>query len=714
MVVPTLLCYRSFCLSVTAPSGDIHDYYSLSPYWQPDCSSAHNATELSEEQIEARCQFIQRDGRQLNSSFTSAVNDTGSVAFLMLCHAILILKRKLTFSLIPGAFAALSSAVFYNVLAWRITGQDQYAESAAGFIDAWFLNNATSMNPNLDYAWVIPRESAVTSKRPRSITVGAHGGLLDLHCMTKIVSAIQVLRGAKASSWTSARDGAMNAWASSYVSWLLSSPISLAERATADDHGTFWAAQTASLQVLVGNLTSANDTLQAFLQGAYLDQIDTVGEQPLEASKTPPLHWRAFNLGGIIVINRIAEYIGWDTWNMTTAAYTTAQTAVNYAMALNETGVDVSELSELMPSVAAVASHYGDMNDEYSVWLAQRNPDYPGEAWFFWNQPLSDSGLTVYVDSSGFLTNVAASTNPTNSKEKSGASISRCGLALEMASLNVVIVGGLGKVKPLHFTETDCADKPVGLDLIQISQRLTKLFVSSTPAHRVKSIIRHQNQVDTVKALAPNPTLDLITPIVLSLETSSVQEFTDAFTDSDVVYFIAGAGGKPGEDGKAVDKRTKKVDYEGAVKVFDAVEGVKDGYRRPHLILVSAIDVRDTKKVPDHYNDEDIARSQRGWKAIGTYMHWKYEADKNLSKREGFRWTILRPGGLTEEPGTGKASIGRTHLGSISRDDVAKVLYLLATRPKAAGLAIDLIGGRDDMESQLDEFIAKGVTDFLG
>lgn len=48
------------------------------------------------------------------------------------------------------------------------------------------------------------------------------------------------------------------------------------------------------------------------------------------------------------------------------------------------------------------------------------------------------------------------------------------------------------------------------------------------------------------------------------------------------------------------------------------------------------------------------------------------------------------------------------------RDDVAEVLVLLATRPKAAGLAIDLISGPDNTEPRLDAFIEKGVTDFLG
>jgi uncharacterized protein YbjT (DUF2867 family) len=83
------------------------------------------------------------------------------------------------------------------------------------------------------------------------------------------------------------------------------------------------------------------------------------------------------------------------------------------------------------------------------------------------------------------------------------------------------------------------------------------------------------------------------TPLLLSLEESAVGDFTAAFQGVDVVYFSAGAGGKGGEE------RTKSVDYEGALKVFDAIEGVQG--TRPRLILVSAIDLRDPEKIPAHY-----------------------------------------------------------------------------------------------------------------
>lgn len=80
---------------------------------------------------------------------------------------------------------------------------------------------------------------------------------------------------------------------------------------------------------------------------------------------------------------------------------------------------------------------------------------------------------------------------------------------------------------------------------------------------------------------------------MLSLEDSPVSDFTKAFTGQDVVYFSAGAGARGGEE------RTKKVDYEGALKVFDAIEAV-DG-PKPRLILVSAVDIRDPEKIPAHY-----------------------------------------------------------------------------------------------------------------
>ncbi|KAH7099610.1 NADH(P)-binding-domain-containing protein [Auriculariales sp. MPI-PUGE-AT-0066] len=246
---------------------------------------------------------------------------------------------------------------------------------------------------------------------------------------------------------------------------------------------------------------------------------------------------------------------------------------------------------------------------------------------------------------------------------------------------NVAIIGGAGKVA-LHLTQ-----------------------ILASKGRAVTSVIRNPDQASTIEAAGGKP-------VVLSLEESPIDEFVKLLEGKDVVVWSAGAGGKGGPE------RTKAVDHDGALKVFDAIEKTTS---KPRLILVSAIAVRDkTKPYPSHYNDEDKKIDDNAYKVIGNYMKWKYEADKNLVQRTAFRWTILRPGGLLEAPGTGYASIGRTHLTpNVPRYDVAHVLSLLVDRADAAGLALDLVGVAEDKRSQLnaipaslDAAIRKGETDF--
>jgi hypothetical protein len=73
-------------------------------------------------------------------------------------------------------------------------------------------------------------------------------------------------------------------------------------------------------------------------------------------------------------------------------------------------------------------------------------------------------------------------------------------------------------------------------------------------------------------------------------------------------------------------------------------------------------------KCVNHLQDEaDIKASKEIRKILGTYFHWKYEADKNLVRRDAFKWTIVRPGGFNDDPGADKLFIGRTHVtGSIA------------------------------------------------
>ncbi|KAF7966904.1 hypothetical protein HWV62_36619 [Athelia sp. TMB] len=244
-------------------------------------------------------------------------------------------------------------------------------------------------------------------------------------------------------------------------------------------------------------------------------------------------------------------------------------------------------------------------------------------------------------------------------------------------SKNVVIVGGHGKISLL----------------------LAKII---GPKNSVQSVIRTKEQeADIIAASAK--------PLLLDLENSPKSEFTKAFEGVDVVYFSAGAGGKGGPE------RTKKIDYEGALKVYDAIEDVSG--KKPRLVLVSAVDVRaPDSEPPSYYDDADKETSKKVWAVIGNYMKWKYEADKDLWKRTKFQWTIIRPGGLSDEPGEGTATIGKTHISksTIRRQDVAEILALLLDREDAAGLALNAIGGKTAISDALNEAIEKKDNAFWG
>ncbi|KAI0048690.1 chondroitin AC/alginate lyase [Auriscalpium vulgare] len=346
-----------------ASSGDPHDYLSWAPYWFPDCSNVHNTTALTDEQIWVTCPYVSKDG-QFNPD-RLLVNNT-------------------------GAFDALSNAVLYNSMAWVINGSSTYPEQVATQIKTWFLDDATRMNPNLNYAQVI--------RGPPGSQFGSHTGVLDLKGMAKLTSGILILRQGKAPAWTSDIDTGLVAWANTYIQWLTTSDIALGEANSTNNHGSYYYNQLASLQILVNDLTGANATVQKYFSTLYQNQILASGEQvcpllraacPLEAVRTRPYHYRSYNLAAMITNARIGAYLGFDAWNLTTATGGTIHAALDFALAAKP---DPDGLSEPYQSAGAVASVYGDAQGKYAAFLAQNEPAYPKEPWFFWYQPLSDSG----------------------------------------------------------------------------------------------------------------------------------------------------------------------------------------------------------------------------------------------------------------------------------------------------------------------------------
>ncbi|GAA5944278.1 hypothetical protein JCM3775_003309 [Rhodotorula graminis] len=232
------------------------------------------------------------------------------------------------------------------------------------------------------------------------------------------------------------------------------------------------------------------------------------------------------------------------------------------------------------------------------------------------------------------------------------------------------------------------------------SGRVAVKFTHTASSHfAIDSLVRNKDQFDAISKAGATPKL-------LSLEDASVEELARDFNGADAVLFAAGAGGKGGKE------RTVKVDQDGAIKVFDALESLSGP--KPYLVLVGALDTRDlSKPAPAHYTEEDKEASKKAHDAIGAYYDAKLVADQNLSKRTSFPWTVLRPGHLLDDSAKGRVELGVTHMGGVTRDDVASTLLALfrlspEQREQVRGRALDLVQG-SDRDMPVDEAVKQAL-----
>jgi nucleoside-diphosphate-sugar epimerase len=184
------------------------------------------------------------------------------------------------------------------------------------------------------------------------------------------------------------------------------------------------------------------------------------------------------------------------------------------------------------------------------------------------------------------------------------------------------------------------------------------------------ALIRDPQQSDDVRGAGAEP-------VVADLEAIGSGELATHVTGADAVVFAAGAG--PG----STAERKGTVDRDAALLLADAAAAA--GVRR--YLLVSAMNI-DSPPAPE--DDDSI------W---AHYLRAKKAAEDALRARGDLDLTILRPGRLTDDAGTGLVRLGRSGgsppvgYGEVPREDVAAVLLALLDAPASAGAVLDLVGG---------------------
>ncbi|SES11011.1 SDR family oxidoreductase [Psychrobacillus sp. OK032] len=197
------------------------------------------------------------------------------------------------------------------------------------------------------------------------------------------------------------------------------------------------------------------------------------------------------------------------------------------------------------------------------------------------------------------------------------------------------------------------ANGHVGKHIVRLLQESDK--------HSLKAMVREEKQAEVLSQSG-------VESVIANLE-GSVDEIAGAIAGSDAVIFSAGSGGSTGAD------KTLLVDLDGAVKAMEAA--TKVGATR--FIMVSALQA---------HNRNSWADSQ-----IKPYMIAKHYADRML-EASGLNYTILRPGGLLNDPSVGKISLASNLAkGTISREDVARTVVASLDEENTFTRSFDLISG---------------------
>ncbi|QBG55432.1 putative epimerase [Bacillus amyloliquefaciens] len=203
----------------------------------------------------------------------------------------------------------------------------------------------------------------------------------------------------------------------------------------------------------------------------------------------------------------------------------------------------------------------------------------------------------------------------------------------------------------------------------QIGQRLTGLF-QKDGTHTLRAMVRKEEQKEALQAAG--------TEAVLADLEGSAEDIAKAAEGCDAIVFTAGSGGSTGHD------KTLLIDLDGAAKAVEAAKKV--GIKR--FIMVSALQ----------------AHNRANWnESLKPYYVAKHYADKIL-EASGLTYTIIRPGGLLNDPGTGNIKAAADlERGSISRDDVANTVIASLDEPNTYEKAFDLTAGSTPVREALKQ-----------
>ncbi len=243
-------------ITVTASSsprsaGGKHDYFSEGDYWWPNPKDPNGP-------------YIQRDGMSNPDNFNA--------------HRLALIRLSVQ---VPALAAA-----------WQLTKKNEYATHAAKHLRAWFLDPATLMNPNLQYAQAI-----------HGITTGRGTGIIDTLHLVEVARSIPFVE--RAQVFSPSESAGVKKWFADYLQWMTTSKNGQAERDAKNNHTTAWVAQAAEFAAYTGNADVTEFCRKRLKEVIVPDQIAADGSFPQELRRTKPYGYCIFNLDVMATVCQI-------------------------------------------------------------------------------------------------------------------------------------------------------------------------------------------------------------------------------------------------------------------------------------------------------------------------------------------------------------------------------------------------------------------------
>lgn len=314
----------------TPPSGDRHDYMSLAPYWWPNPATKDGLP------------YIRHDG-EVNPERYKVPDDSN--------------------------FNKVQNAVHALALGYFLTGKGEYAARAVLLLRTWFLDPATRMNANLNFAQAV-----------LGVNTGRGTGLIDDRGIPRILDGITLLSSSP--SLTEEDEAGLRKWFSQYLDWLENSKNGRDEADAKNNHGSWYDQQISGIALFLGDKELARKIAETAESKRIGFQIQPDGSEPLELARTKSFSYSVFNLDALERLAEEDRLTGMNLWEYRTPNGASIRAALEYLLPYAEgekkwahqalNGVDPNSLTE--PLLLA-ALNYRDPDYLKDAEKLEKNPD---------------------------------------------------------------------------------------------------------------------------------------------------------------------------------------------------------------------------------------------------------------------------------------------------------------------------------------------------